>query len=34
MDVIEQNLDQGVLKTERILQSHFQIPSWATKVLK
>ena len=32
MDVIEQKLDQGVLKTERILQSHFQIPSWATKL--
>ncbi|KAI6203440.1 PRELI/MSF1 domain-containing protein [Aphelenchoides besseyi] len=32
IDVVDQNIDAGVLKTERVLQSHFHIPSWATKL--
>lgn len=32
MDVIQQKLNKGVLITERILQSHFHIPGWTTKV--
>lgn len=32
MDVIQQSVNNGVLMTERILQSHFHIPCWATKV--
>ena len=29
---MEQKLGAGVLKTEKILQSHFHIPQWATKL--
>lgn len=32
IDVIKQDVEDGVLKSERILQSHFAIPSWVTKV--
>ncbi|KAK6013466.1 hypothetical protein OSTOST_21217 [Ostertagia ostertagi] len=32
MDVLRQNLHSGKLFSERIIQSHFQIPSWATKL--
>lgn len=32
IDVIQQEIKKGVLLTERILQSHFHIPGWATKV--
>ncbi|CAJ0578367.1 unnamed protein product, partial [Mesorhabditis spiculigera] len=32
MDVLSQRIDEGVLKSERIIQSHFSIPSWATKL--
>lgn len=32
IDVVRQDMDKGVLKTERILQSHFHIPGWAQKV--
>jgi len=31
-DIVEQKLDAGVLKTEKILQSHFHVPQWATKL--
>ena len=32
IDVVRQNYDQGKLQTERIIQSRFSIPTWATKV--
>lgn len=32
MDVVDQKFDEGKLVSERILQSHFPIPSWATKL--
>ncbi|CAJ0962969.1 unnamed protein product, partial [Mesorhabditis belari] len=32
MDVISQQVDEGVVKSERIIQSQFSIPSWATKL--
>ncbi|GMS85701.1 hypothetical protein PENTCL1PPCAC_7876, partial [Pristionchus entomophagus] len=32
MDVMDQKFDEGRLVSERILQSHFPIPSWATKL--
>ncbi|KAK6042846.1 PRELI-like family protein [Cooperia oncophora] len=32
MDVLRQNLQGGKLLSERIIQSHFHIPSWATKL--
>ena len=32
IDVVRQEVDDGVLKSERLLQSHFHIPSWVTKV--
>lgn len=32
IDVVRQDLDHGVIKTERLLQSQFHIPSWATKL--
>ncbi|KAK6031255.1 PRELI-like family protein [Ostertagia ostertagi] len=32
MDVLRQNLHSGKLLCERIIQSHFHIPSWATKL--
>ncbi|CAD5206253.1 unnamed protein product [Bursaphelenchus okinawaensis] len=32
IDVVEQKVDQGTLKTERILQSHFHIPNWVVKL--
>lgn len=32
IDVIRQDVDKGVLKTERILQSHFHIPNWVVKL--
>ena len=33
IDVIRQRLRNGVLHSERIIQSNFHIPVWATKVL-
>ncbi|KAK5980630.1 PRELI domain containing protein 3B [Trichostrongylus colubriformis] len=32
IDVLRQNLHAGKLLSERIIQSHFHIPSWATKL--
>uniref|UniRef100_A0AC34Q742 PRELI/MSF1 domain-containing protein n=2 Tax=Panagrolaimus sp. JU765 TaxID=591449 RepID=A0AC34Q742_9BILA len=32
IDVIKQGVEDGILKSERILQSHFAIPSWVTKL--
>lgn len=32
IDVVRQDVDQGVIKSERLLQSRFHIPSWATKL--
>ncbi|WKX92057.1 hypothetical protein Q1695_010245 [Nippostrongylus brasiliensis] len=32
MDVLRQSLSAGKLLSERIIQSHFHIPSWATKL--
>ncbi|EYC10666.1 hypothetical protein Y032_0054g2486 [Ancylostoma ceylanicum] len=32
MDVLRQTLQAGKILSERIIQSHFHIPSWATKV--
>ncbi|GMT37939.1 hypothetical protein PFISCL1PPCAC_29236, partial [Pristionchus fissidentatus] len=32
MDVVDQRFEAGKLVSERILQSHFPIPSWATKL--
>uniref|UniRef100_A0A915D9U7 PRELI/MSF1 domain-containing protein n=1 Tax=Ditylenchus dipsaci TaxID=166011 RepID=A0A915D9U7_9BILA len=32
IDVVQQSVDDGVLKTERVLQSQFSIPSWASKL--
>jgi len=32
VDVVQQNIDQGILKTERIMQSQFFVPSWAAKL--
>lgn len=32
LDVYEQRLDKGKILTERIIQSHFPIPGWATKL--
>lgn len=32
IDVVRQDVDHGVIKTERLLQSQFHIPSWATKL--
>ncbi|CAB3408786.1 unnamed protein product [Caenorhabditis bovis] len=32
IDVIRQTLDAGKILTERIIQSHFHIPGWATKL--
>lgn len=32
IDVVKQTLEAGKILTERIIQSHFSIPSWATKV--
>jgi len=32
IDVVSQDVDKGVIKSERLLQSQFQIPSWATKL--
>ncbi|KIH43019.1 PRELI-like family protein, partial [Ancylostoma duodenale] len=31
MDVLRQTLQAGKILSERIIQSHFHIPSWATK---
>ena len=34
IDVLRQELSkEGVLRSERIIQSHFPIPSWVTKVV-
>jgi hypothetical protein len=33
IDVLHQHIKGGVLKTERILQSRFPIPSWASRVI-
>ncbi|CAP34021.2 Protein CBG15800 [Caenorhabditis briggsae] len=32
IDVVKQTLEAGKILTERIIQSHFSIPSWATKL--
>jgi len=32
IDVVSQEIDKGTLKTERILQRHFHIPNWASKL--
>jgi hypothetical protein len=32
IDVVKQELSDGVLKSERLLQSHFHIPPWVTKL--
>jgi hypothetical protein len=32
IDVVRQELSDGVLKSERLLQSHFHIPPWVTKL--
>jgi hypothetical protein len=32
IDVVSQDVDKGVIKSERLLQSQFSIPSWATKL--
>uniref|UniRef100_A0AC35TQ41 PRELI/MSF1 domain-containing protein n=1 Tax=Rhabditophanes sp. KR3021 TaxID=114890 RepID=A0AC35TQ41_9BILA len=32
MDVLSQKIDNNVLKSERILQSHFSVPGWAAKL--
>jgi len=32
IDVVRQDVDKGVIKSERLLQSKFQIPSWVTKL--
>jgi len=32
IDVVRQGVDGGVLTSERLLQSHFHIPSWVTKL--
>ena len=32
MDVVRQDFADGVLKSERLLQSHFYIPPWVTKL--
>jgi len=32
IDVLDQSVQEGVLKTERILQSRFPIPSWAARL--
>ncbi|CAI5438854.1 unnamed protein product [Caenorhabditis angaria] len=32
IDVLRQSLEAGKIMTERIIQSHFSIPSWATKL--
>ncbi|RCN39461.1 PRELI-like family protein, partial [Ancylostoma caninum] len=32
MDVLRQTLQAGKILSERIIQSHFHIPSWATKL--
>uniref|UniRef100_A0A914DEY3 PRELI/MSF1 domain-containing protein n=1 Tax=Acrobeloides nanus TaxID=290746 RepID=A0A914DEY3_9BILA len=32
IDVLQQDLKNGVLQSERLLQSHFSIPGWASKL--
>ena len=32
IDVVQQKLENGVLKSERVLQSHFSIPAWASRL--
>ena len=32
LDTVKQEVSDGVLKSERLLQSHFHIPSWVTKL--
>jgi hypothetical protein len=32
IDVVSQDVEKGVIKSERLLQSQFSIPSWATKL--
>ncbi|KAI1731661.1 PRELI-like family domain-containing protein [Ditylenchus destructor] len=32
MDIVQQNVENGVLKTERILQSQFHVPAWAARL--
>ena len=32
IDVVRQQLDKGQILSERVIQSQFHIPSWATKV--
>uniref|UniRef100_A0A7E4W6J1 PRELI/MSF1 domain-containing protein n=1 Tax=Panagrellus redivivus TaxID=6233 RepID=A0A7E4W6J1_PANRE len=32
MDVVVQDVSDGVLRSERLLQSHFHIPGWVTKL--
>lgn len=32
IDVVRQDVEKGVIKSELLLQSQFHIPSWATKV--
>lgn len=32
IDVVRQDVDKGVIKSERLLESRFHIPSWVTKV--
>ncbi|CAI4233039.1 unnamed protein product [Auanema sp. JU1783] len=32
MDIVSQKVEEGVIHSERVIQSHFHIPSWATKL--
>jgi hypothetical protein len=32
LDILRQEVDGGIIRTERLLQSHFRIPYWVSKL--